>query len=145
MQELLTAIKKDKDASQLSMSTIKMYEKKYDEILHLGYSEQKKKSLSYPKEICLLDRLRNYKVQTLLFMHREDVSFDNNQAERDIRMMKLKMKISGCFRSWKRTSIFCRIRSYMSTIKKNGMAVFQSLVDVFKGLSPSFLPSLQFF
>jgi len=59
-------------------------------------------------------------------------------------MMKVKMKISGCFRHFSYTKIFCRIRSYISTIKKNGMAVFQSLVDAFSQLSPSFLNSLQF-
>ncbi len=75
-------------------------------------------------------------------MYEGEVPFDNNQAERDIRMMKLKMKISGCFRSKTMANAFCLIRSYIS--KKNGMAVFQSLVDVFNGLPPTFLSSFQF-
>lgn len=148
MQQLLKAIKKDKDAGGLSFATIKAYDKEYDAIIDLGYREQKERSppkiSSKPKEICLLDRLKHYKTQTLLFMHKEEIPFDNNQAERDIRMMKLKMKISGCFRSPDWTKIFCLIRSYISTIKKNGMAVFPSLVDVFNHLSPNFLSSLQF-
>lgn len=148
MQKLLIAIKKDKEACKLSVANIKAYAREYDAIIHLGYKEQKERAPpkvpSHPKEICLLDRLKHYKTQTLLFMHREDVPFDNNQAERDIRMMKLKMKISGCFRSKNWTKVFCLIRSYISTIKKNGMAVFQSLIDVFNQLSPTFLSSLQF-
>ena len=148
MQELLKTIKKDKETGKLSVANVKAYSKEYDAIVHLGYYQQRERSppkiSSYPKEICLLDRLRHYKTQTLLFMNREDVPFDNNQAERDIRMMKLKMKISGCFRSPRWTKVFCLIRSYISTIKKNGMAVFQSLVDVFNQLSPAFLNTLQF-
>jgi transposase len=77
-------------------------------------------------------------------MHREEVPFDNNQVEGDIRMMKLKMKVSGCFRNDKWTSVFALILSFISTVRKNGLAIFPSLVDVFNGLSRSFLTSLQF-
>jgi transposase len=143
MQQLLRKIKKDKESQQLCYHSVKTYKKEYDNILSLGYKEQQIRSPpSRPKEICLLDRLKHYKRQTLLFMTKDNVAFDNNQ--RDIRMMKVKMKVSGCFRSAKGADAFCRIRSYISTIKKNGMAVFQSLVDVFKGLSPNFLASIQF-
>ena len=71
----------------------------YDRIINLGYKEQKENPRPCrPKEICLLDRLKSYKTQTLLFLQKEEVPFDNNQAERDIRMMKLKMKISAWFK-----------------------------------------------
>ncbi len=144
MQNLLKAIKKSKDQQQLTAATIKTFDVKYDEIVTLGFIQQNKRRSRFRKEFCLLKRLKNYKFQTLLFMHQEEVPFDNNQAERDIRMMKVKMKISGCFRSTTWPNIFCRIRSYISTIKKNGMAVFQSLVDVFNPPSPTFLTSIRF-
>jgi transposase len=146
MQKLLKEIKEAKEANKLLSSTKKAFSEKYNRIIYLGYKEQKERSPPCrPKEICLLDRLKNYKTQTLLFMQKEEVPFDNNQAERDIRMMKLKMKISGCFRSPLAAKSFCLIRSYISTIKKNGMAIFQSLVDLFCPSSPSLFSTIRFY
>ena len=104
MIKLLKEIKLAKDEQQLELF-ISFFENKYDEIINLGYVQAKQNhqtdppgKKSHPKEICLLDRLKNRKFQVLMFMHNPQVPFDNNQAERDIRMMKIKMKISGSFR-----------------------------------------------
>lgn len=133
MQKLLIKIKDTKEKKRLLPTDKKAFLEEYDRLINLGYVEQKQRSPPCrPKEICLLDRLRDFKTQTLLFMHKEEVPFDNNQAERDLRMMKVKMKVSGCFRCPLAAKAFCLIRSYISTIKKNGMAVLQSLVEVFR-------------
>jgi transposase len=81
----------------------------------------------------LLKRLERDRFAVLYFMHNFAVPFDNNLAERDLRMMKVKQKVSGCFRTVQGTLRFCAIRSYLSTARKHGLSMFSALVDAFSG------------
>jgi transposase len=81
----------------------------------------------------LLDRFSQRKWEVLRFLHDFAVPFDNNQAERDLRMIKVQQKISGCFRTELGIMMFCRIRSYLSTLRKRGSALFSALDHTFSG------------
>lgn len=87
----------------------------------------------------LLERLRDYEADVLRFMENKEVSFTNNLAENDLRMTKVQQKISGCFRSWDGARIFCRIRSYVSTCRKQGVSASEALRLLFEGKSPQFM------
>jgi len=81
----------------------------------------------------LLDRFCDHPDSVLAFMRDFAVPFDNNQSERDLRMMKLRQKISGTFRSFQALVNFCRIRGYVSTARKNGLNALEALQRVFLG------------
>ena len=79
----------------------------------------------------MLDRLRDYKENTLAFLTHPRIPFDNNQGERDLRMAKLKQKISGCFRGHDGGKMFARTRGYISTLRKNNQKILTSLQATF--------------
>jgi len=85
----------------------------------------------------LLDRLLAHKTDYLRFVTDFRIPFDNNLAERDLRMCKLQQKISGCFRTETGADLFCRIRGYISTVRKQGHHLLPALVSLFS-ISPFF-------
>jgi len=87
----------------------------------------------------LLERLRDYEQDALRFMDNGYVPFSNNLGESDIRMTKVQQKISGCFRSMDGAQIFCRVRSYLSTCRKQGVKSSLALDLLFNGKLPDFL------
>jgi transposase len=88
----------------------------------------------------LLKRLERDRYAVLHFLHNFAVPFDNNLAERDLRMMKVKQKVSGCFRTLQGALRFCTLRSYLSTARKQGLSMFAALVNAFSGAP--FTPAL---
>ena len=88
----------------------------------------------------LLDRLRKHQQAVFCFLEDLRVDFDNNLAERDLRMIKVQQKVSGCFRSLAGAQAFSRIRGYLSTLRKQGLPLLPALQATLCGhpLLPSF-------
>ena len=115
--------------------------KRYREIIKQGQLEcptylpargkKKKGKVKQTKERNLLERLGRFENEVLLFMKKREVPFTNNQAERDIRMVKVHQKISGQFKSMSGAKYFCRIRSYLMTMRKRGYAPLDKLQALF--------------
>lgn len=129
------------EAQTLPPERLAHYEAKYDAILQQGFQANPPPNLSArprgrpkhspPKN--LLDRLDKHRTGALAFMHDFDIPFDNNLAERDLRMVKLKQKISGTFRTYLGAQTFCAIRSYISTVRKQRGTVIAALQDALAG------------
>lgn len=132
---------------RLTRARIKRFEAGYQRLLDDGYAAnplpapppKKRGRPKKTKPINLLERLDRHREKVLAFLYDPNVPFDNNLAERDIRMMKVQQKISGLFRTEDGAKSFCRIRSYISTARKNAVGALDALARVFTG-SP-FIPS----
>lgn len=131
--------KKKGTSDSLSIYLLKKFEIEFDKILKTGFKHnpyqekehQKRGKAKQSSSRNLLDRLLEHKKSYLGFMYDFTIPFDNNLAERDIRMLKLYMKISGCFRTFSGATYFCRIRSYISTARKNNQNTFTALQNAF--------------
>jgi len=153
MKELLLDIKAAVDAANLDKGTAlsdsetRRFLRKYRAIVALGLETNprpeaipgKRKRPKDTKAGNLVRRFDLYRREILAFMHNFLVPFDNNLAERDIRMMKVEQKISGTFRSEHGAKSFCELRSYISTARKNGVSAFDALTRLILG-NP-FMPS----
>lgn len=144
MKELLLEIKQtiEDDLGILTQDQLDHFNYRYDAIVRLGEKENplpketgspKRGRKAKSKARNLVERLRDYKEDILRFMNDPEVPFDNNQAERDIRMNKVQLKVSGGFRSEGGSLAFDRIRSYIATAIKQGRSVFQAIQTAVSG------------
>ncbi|MFW0858718.1 MAG: IS66 family transposase [Dehalococcoidia bacterium] len=148
MIDCLLDIKKAVDEAKrftdsLPEEQIREFEERYEETLKEGYganplskqptSKNKRGRRKKSKARNLVERLDNYREIALGFMYDFSVPFDNNLGERDVRMMKVQQKISGCFRSEDGAKVFSRIRSYISTARKNGINAIDALKKALAG------------
>ena len=99
----------------------------------LAQAERENATSFVDRSSCLLSRLRVRRDEYLRFASVAGVWFDNNVSERALRMVKLHQKVSGCFRSRLGAEVLCRVRGYLSTMKKQGQDLFPALVSVMEG------------
>ena len=128
-----------KNKLNFSKATLKKYRHQFDAIISKGLKQNPiqpplvKSRGRYKKTPPqnLLERLNDFSDDVLRFFFDFNVPFDNNFSERDIRMMKVKQKISGCFRSLTGAEYFARIRSYIITARKQNLKVFKAMTNLF--------------
>ncbi len=146
MKKLLLEIKdaveeaRVKRKKRLSDETLRRFRNRYLLVIRQGYAVQppsKKRPPAQRGKLAqtpaknLLDRLKEHIDEVLAFMYDFSVPFTNNLAERDLRMVKVKLKVSGCFRTHFGAQVFCRIRSYLSTLRKQNLDIMEYLGKCF--------------
>jgi transposase len=149
MKKLLLEMKGARDKAEakgkalVAPVDILLFGGRYDALLDLAFAENPDKTggKGCADAFNLATRLKELREEVLSFLWDVSIPFTNNQAERDIRMVKVKSKVSGCFRSVEGAQAFATIRSYISTAAKNGVDVLQALAQAFAG--KPFLPQMQ--
>lgn len=122
---------------QLAEQDQQDYRRRYQELLHIGLAANppptersgQRGAIKKSEVLTLLLRMQQHEDCVLRFMTDFEVPFTNNQAESDLRMMKLRQKISGCFRTVEGSAVFCTLRSYLSTMQKQGVHLLTALAS----------------
>lgn len=140
MKELLLEMYRKSDFGKAVVAEIGKYKENYQAVLEEAEKAEpppervnRKGKLKRTKGRNLLERLRKHEESVLRFAVQSEVPFTNNQAERDIRPTKIKQKMSGGFRSENGTQSYCRIQSFISSLRKQSRQVFQELLSVIEG------------
>ena len=144
MQELIFEMYEASEKGTKILTKRAKWEAGYEKICRLAEVEEpppEKGKRGKPKNSCgrnLLNRLKKHQAGILEYAFRAEVPFTNNQAERDIRCVKIKQKISNSFRSQKGAAHYARIQGFVSTVRKHKMKVFQEIVNIFNQKDISF-------
>lgn len=121
------------DADGLAEDLLAVYQRRYDDLITAGWTANPEHSRGgrgktrRPKHVNLLDRLDTHREEVLRYAHDLTVPFTNNGSEQDIRPLKIRMKIAGCLRTMSGAEAFCRMRSYLSTARKQGQSAFAAM------------------
>ena len=131
-----------RDGDGISQYYSRKFDAEYDDIIREAEAvcpeppetpDRKRGRKKKGKERSLLERLKTLKDSICMFLHNFLVPFDNNQAERDVRNVKTKTKVSGCFRTEDGAQNYLDVMSYLSTGMKHGVSVFDALTAAFAG------------
>jgi hypothetical protein len=147
MSELLLKVKSQVEAAKaqklqsLESAQVTEFEQQYDALVETGKKEHplperqkgKRGKVKKSKTRNMIERFDQHRKSILGFMNDFQIPFDNNLAEQDIRMTKTKLKVSGCFRSMEGAENFALIRSYISTMRKQGINLFDALLSAITG------------
>ena len=125
---------KTKGILNLEKEQLERYSRRYDELLKQGYLENKKVKSKYLRkdEQRLLNRLKKYKENHLMFLYDFNMPFDNNLSERDLRHVKIKQKVSGHFNSMEGIKIYLNIKSIIGTLKKQGRNFYKEIYNIYE-------------
>ena len=139
-EDILAACHRARDRGAKTLWNARHFAREFDEILRKGLSNNPRPEKgAASKARCLLERLAKHKDDYLRFMRNLTLPFTNNEAERDLRMLKVKGKISGCFRTPEGADTFCRLRSYTATCRKQELPMLDCIRSIFQNnpLMPS--------
>ena len=136
MRSFLCSLNEYRKKLKLKEGQLERYSNRYDEILKEGYSENKKVKSKYlrQEEQRLLNRLKKYKENHLIFLYDFNMPFDNNLSERDLRHVKIKQKVSGHFNSMEGIKIYLDIKSIIGTLKKQGRNFYKEIFNIYENI-----------
>jgi len=141
--EMKTAVEqaRQQNRSDLDAATLGRLQARYDQLVRRALRRNPRAAAKPPQRgrpraspaRNLAERLRDHKESVLRFVRDWRVPFDNNLAERDLRMMKVKLKVAGCFRSLAGAQMFACIRGYLSIARKQGFRALDALRAILVG------------
>lgn len=121
--------------SRFAKEQLERYAARYDEIIARGMEQNKntKGRVAKKEEKALLNRLKKYKENHLLFLYDFEIHFSNNISEKDLRICKNRQKMAGGFRTADGRRMYCEIMSFIETVKRRGLNIFQSIINLMNG------------
>ena len=128
-------VRKSRGGICFSPEQLGRYSSRYDGIIAMGQEENRhtKGRIAKKEEKALLNRLIKYKASHLLFLYDFRIHYSNNMSEKDLRICKGRQKMAGGFRTASGREMYCKIMSFIETVKRRGLNIFQSIIDLMDG------------